>query len=108
MLSLITFLPAVAALVLALFLRGNDAAAGRNAKWVALVATLATLAISLYVLAKFDPSNTGMQFVAERVMIVGLNYKRGVDGVSAVWGVGEGCGRAGRRLGRVRGNSATE
>ena len=46
MLSLITFLPAVAALVLALFLRGNDAAAGRNAKWVALVATLATFVSS--------------------------------------------------------------
>ena len=85
MLSLITFLPAVAALVLALFLRGNDAAAGRNAKWVALVATLATLAISLYVLAKFDPSNTGMQFVAERPWILGLNYKMGVDGISILF-----------------------
>ena len=85
MLSLITFLPAVAALVLALFLRVNDAAAGRNAKWVALVATLATLAISLYVLAKFDPSNTGMQFVAERTWILGLNYKMGVDGISILF-----------------------
>ena len=85
MLSLITFLPAVAALILALFLRGNDATAGRNAKWVALVATLATLAISLYVLAKFDPANTDMQFVAERPWILGLNYKMGVDGISILF-----------------------
>ena len=32
LLSIITFLPAVAALVMALFLRGDDAAAQKNAK----------------------------------------------------------------------------
>ncbi len=85
MLSLITFLPAVAALILALFLRGNDAAAARNAKWVALAATLATLVLSLFVLAKFDPANTDMQFVVEHPWIVGLNYKMGVDGISILF-----------------------
>ncbi|MFM2367318.1 MAG: hypothetical protein RIR95_1926, partial [Pseudomonadota bacterium] len=32
LLSIITFLPAVAALIMALFLRGNDASAQNNAK----------------------------------------------------------------------------
>ncbi len=37
LLSIITFLPLMGAVILALFLRGDDAAAQRNAKWVALV-----------------------------------------------------------------------
>ena len=47
LLSIITFLPIVAALILALFLRGEDEGAGRNAKWLALVATVATSASHL-------------------------------------------------------------
>jgi NADH-quinone oxidoreductase subunit M len=50
LLSIITFLPLVAALILALFLRGDDAAAQRNAKWLALFATSATFVISLFLL----------------------------------------------------------
>ena len=49
-LSIITFIPAVAAAILALFLRGNDAAAQRNAKWLALLATIATFLVSLLLL----------------------------------------------------------
>ena len=37
LLSIITFLPIVAALIMAVFLRGNDAAAASNARWLALV-----------------------------------------------------------------------
>jgi NADH-quinone oxidoreductase subunit M len=85
LLSLITFLPAVAAVVLALFLRGNDAAAQRNAKWLALIATTATLLISLILLKDFDPANTGMQFVEEATWIAGLKYKLGVDGISVLF-----------------------
>ena len=40
LLSIVTFIPALAALILALFLRGDDEAAARNAKWVALIATV--------------------------------------------------------------------
>ena len=76
-LSIITFIPAVAAAILALFLRGNDAAAQRNAKWVALVATAATFLVSLTILSGFDPANTGMQFVEEYDWILGLKYKMG-------------------------------
>lgn len=39
LLSIITFLPIVAAIIMALFLRGQDEAAARNAKWLALLTT---------------------------------------------------------------------
>ncbi len=85
LLSIITFLPLVAALILALFLRGEDAAAQRNAKWLALIATTATFLVSLFLLADFDPANPGFQFVEEREWILGLTYKLGVDGISILF-----------------------
>ncbi len=84
LLSIITFLPGVAAAILALFLRGDDAAAGRNAKWVALIATTTTFLVSLFVLFQFDPSDTGFQFIEEYDWIFGLKYKMGVDGISVL------------------------
>jgi NADH-quinone oxidoreductase subunit M len=83
-LSIITFLPAVAAAILALFLRGEDEAAQRNAKWVALIATTATFLVSLFVIAGFDPQDTGFQFVEEYDWIMGFTYKMGVDGISVL------------------------
>ncbi len=85
LLSIVTFLPAVAALILALFLRGDDADAQRNAKWVALAATGLTFLLSLFLYAGFDPSNTGFQFVEDRAWILGLRYKLGVDGISVLF-----------------------
>ena len=85
LLSIITFVPAVAALIMALFLRGEDAAAQNNAKWLALVATSATCVLSLFLVVKFDPANTEMQFVEEFAWIVGLKYKMGVDGISILF-----------------------
>jgi NADH-quinone oxidoreductase subunit M len=85
LLSIITFLPLVAAAILALFMRGDDAAARQGAKWLALFTTTATFVISLFVLFRFDPSNTGFQFVEERAWILGLSYKMGVDGISILF-----------------------
>ncbi len=85
LLSIVTFLPLVAAAILALFLRGDDEAADRNAKWLALAASTATFLISLAILFKFDPSNTGFQMVEESKWIMGLNYKMGVDGISVLF-----------------------
>ena len=85
LLSIITFIPAVAAVIMALFLRGDDAAAQKNAKWLALLATSATFLVSLFVLAGFDPANTNMQFVEEYDWILGLKYKMGVDGISVLF-----------------------
>ena len=84
LLSIITFLPLVAAAILALFLKGDDPAAQKNAKWLALIATTATFLVSLFLLAGFDPSDTGFQFVEERAWIMGLKYKVGVDGLSVL------------------------
>jgi len=85
LLSIITFLPLVAATILALFMRGDDAAARQGAKWLALFTTSATFVISLFILFRFDPSNTGFQFVEERGWIIGLSYKMGVDGISILF-----------------------
>jgi NADH-quinone oxidoreductase subunit M len=85
LLSIVTFLPAIAALILAAFLRGDDAAARNNARWLALIATTATFVVSLFVLFGFDPSDTGFQFVEEREWLLGLQYKMGVDGISVLF-----------------------
>ena len=85
LLSIITFLPAFAAAILAIFLRGDDAAAQRNAKWLAMITTTATFLISLFVLFEFDPSDTGFQFVTESEWLLGLQYRLGVDGISVLF-----------------------
>ena len=85
LLSIVTFIPAIAAAILALLLRGDDEAAQRNAKWVALFATSATFLVSLFILFGFDPANTGFQFVEEREWLLGLQYKMGVDGISVLF-----------------------
>ena len=85
LLSIITFLPLVAALIMALFMRGDDAAAQMGAKRLALFTTSATFLVSLFLLAGFDPGNTGFQFVVEREWILGLTYRMGVDGISILF-----------------------
>ena len=85
LLSIVTFTPLIAAAILALFLRGDDAAAQRNAKWLALGATLFTFVVSIFLLTGFDPEDTGFQFVEEREWLLGLQYKMGVDGISVLF-----------------------
>ncbi|MFG5380379.1 MULTISPECIES: NADH-quinone oxidoreductase subunit M [unclassified Yoonia] len=84
-LSLTTFLPLLGAIILALFLRGDDAAAQRNAKWVALLTTVTTFIASMFIIWNFDPDNTGFQMVEEREWLLGLQYKMGVDGISILF-----------------------
>ena len=85
LLSIVTFIPAVAALILAIFLRGEDDAANGRAKMLALMATSVTFLVSLFILAEFDASNPGMQYVEEREWLMGLTYKMGVDGISVLF-----------------------
>ncbi|MBS9716692.1 NADH-quinone oxidoreductase subunit M [Pseudohalocynthiibacter aestuariivivens] len=85
LLSIVTFIPLLAAVILALFLRGDDAPAQRNAKWVALLATSATFIVSLFLLSGFNPDDTGFQFVEEKSWIIGLTYKMGIDGISLLF-----------------------
>ena len=85
LISLVTFLPLIGAVIMGLLLRGDDDAARRNAKRIALYATSATFLASIFLLIEFDPQNTGFQFVEEREWILGLNYKVGVDGISILF-----------------------
>ncbi|CAM4052396.1 NADH-quinone oxidoreductase subunit M [Palleronia rufa] len=84
LLSIVTFLPVVAAVILALFLRGDDAASQKNAKYLALIATTASFLLSLILLAQFEPG-AGFQFVEAHTWIGGLTYKVGVDGISILF-----------------------
>ncbi|MGB3146653.1 MAG: NADH-quinone oxidoreductase subunit M [Paracoccaceae bacterium] len=85
LLSILTFLPLVAAVILALFLRGNGPAAQRNAKWLALFITTITFLFSLLLLRDFDAANPSFQFVEQHSWIMGLSYKLGVDGISVLF-----------------------
>ena len=55
LLSLVTFLPLIGAVVLLVFLRGEDAMAQSNAKLLALFTTTATFLLSLFVLGGVRP-----------------------------------------------------
>ena len=85
LLSIITFIPLVAAAILAVVQRGAGPAADRNAKWLALTATTATFLVSLFVLGGFDSANTDFQFVEDHEWMLGLHYKLGVDGISVLF-----------------------
>jgi NADH-quinone oxidoreductase subunit M len=85
LLSLVTFIPAVAALILAALLRGYDEAAQRNAKYLALFATTMTFVASVVMFFQFDSTNTGFQLVDEAEWIMGLKYRVGVDGISILF-----------------------
>jgi NADH-quinone oxidoreductase subunit M len=81
-LSVTTFLPLVGALFI-LALRGEDEAAKRNTRWVALWTTLITFAVSLILVWRFDPALPEFQFVEKRAWLGGYGtYHMGVDGIS--------------------------
>ncbi|MBY8975337.1 NADH-quinone oxidoreductase subunit M [Rhodobacteraceae bacterium NNCM2] len=82
LLTLITFLPLLGAIVMVLFLRGDDEVSALNAKRFALLTTSATFVLSIAVLSGFDASNPDFQFMEDREWIGGLNYRMGVDGIS--------------------------
>jgi len=81
-LSLVTFLPLVGALVVYIS-PGDDEAGQRNSRWIALWTTLVTLALSLILLWRFDPSQSDFQFVETASWLAtGITYHMGVDGIS--------------------------
>lgn len=79
-LTLITFLPLVGTAGILLFGRG------RQARWIALSTTLATLAAMAVLCSDFDKTASGLQFVDSVAWIsmgnVQINYQLGVDGIS--------------------------
>ena len=81
-LSVAIFLPLLGALFIAT-MRAEDDAVKRNARWVALWTTLITLAVSLVMVWRFDPSSPEFQFVEKRPWLGGtITYNVGVDGIS--------------------------
>ena len=81
-LSITTFLPLLGALFIAL-LDGSSESGKRNARWVALWTTLVTLAVSLILLQRFDPSSAEFQFIEKQPWLGGaITYHMGVDGIS--------------------------
>jgi NADH-quinone oxidoreductase subunit M len=80
-LSVITFLPLLGALFIAL--QNDDEAGVRTTRWAALWTTLLTFAISLIVLWRFDSGSADFQFLEKRPWLGGaINYSMGVDGIS--------------------------
>ena len=82
-LSLVTFLPLVGA-VLIIIIRGDEEVVARNARWAALWTSLFTFALSLFLWTGFDTSTANFQFVekAEWIASYGITYHMGVDGIS--------------------------
>ena len=90
-LSILTFAPTIGAFILAIFRftsRADDQALiDRNSRHVALATTVVTLIGALFMLADYDSSNPGFQFVHEVTWLesIGLGYRMGVDGISILF-----------------------
>ena len=81
-LTLVTFFPLIGVLVL-LFINKEQ----KNAlRWTALITSLLTFAISVWILVQFEPGNPDLQFVINLpwIQVAGWNisYYMGVDGIS--------------------------
>ncbi len=84
-LSTVTFLPAVGALLI-LIVRGSDASARRNIYYIALWTTLVTFLVSLLIWIDFDQANPGFQMVERADWLGGsIAYSMGVDGISMLF-----------------------
>ena len=79
-LSLVTYTPLLAAIIIALWAGASD----RHARWTALLGSIASFIISIVALIAFNPGAPGMQF-EERVAWLpelGISYHLGADGIS--------------------------
>ncbi len=77
LLSILIGLPLVAA-ALCLFVKANAA------RWVALIATLADLALGIYLWANYNPDGAQWQFVEKLPLGRGIDWALGVDGIAIV------------------------
>ncbi len=81
-LSGLLLLPLIGAAFI-LLLPGETEATKRNARWIALFATLITFVLSLVAWGRFNPGEPGFQLMEERDWFShAILYKLGVDGVS--------------------------
>jgi len=81
-LSGLLLLPLIGALFI-LLLPGETEATKRNARWIALFATLITFILSLVAWGRFNPAEPGFQLLEEHDWFSHvILYKLGVDGIS--------------------------
>jgi NADH-quinone oxidoreductase subunit M len=87
-LSILIWLPAVAAVLILLLPRliaSPEAARAQAARWIALSATLLTFAGSIYLTLAFDEGNPGYQFVEKSQWYGMISYHLGIDGISVLF-----------------------
>ena len=89
-LSFITFIPLVGALMLAVFAwLGKESGREqleRNAPWAALVVSVAVLILSILMVWDFDSAEAGFQFMEDTPWLGGgIEYRLGVDGISVLF-----------------------
>jgi len=85
-LSIVTFLPLIGALIIFLINEESEVA-DRNVRYVALLTTAITFIVSLGIWISFDNAQSGFQMV-ERVEWIregGIAYHMGVDGISMLF-----------------------
>jgi NADH-quinone oxidoreductase subunit M len=84
-LSTVTFLPLVGVALL-LLTRGDTSLGRRNILNVALLTTVFTFVVSLFIWINFDNSNVGFQMVEKHAWLgTGISYHVGVDGISMLF-----------------------
>tara|TARA_R110000868_G_scaffold411035_1_gene701431 strand:- start:7984 stop:9531 length:1548 start_codon:yes stop_codon:yes gene_type:complete len=86
MLTILTFLPLLGALVM-LIIPGDIENKSKNARHLALLFSLVTFALSIYMLIGFKTGTPEMQFVQYYSWIenLNINYHMGVDGISVLF-----------------------
>ena len=82
LLSLMTFLPTIGALIILAFRDITGERAGGLSVGIAMIATLSTLALSILAFLDFDPAQGGYQFVERHAWFGASSYAMGVDGLS--------------------------
>ncbi|MBV9756982.1 MAG: NADH-quinone oxidoreductase subunit M, partial [Alphaproteobacteria bacterium] len=86
LLSLLTFLPLLGCVII-MSVRGDAATVASNARWTALWTSLIVFALSLVLWVKFDPAESGFQFVEAQNWVpeFHIGYRMGVDGISVLF-----------------------
>ena len=84
LLTAITFLPLIGALLIIFGINGKQEDVENNAKHMALFTSLFTLAFGLFLFMRFDPASADFQFVEKSDWFrqMGIDYHMGVDGIS--------------------------
>ncbi len=85
-LSLVTFLPILGALMIALIRDDDEGYGRRNIRNVALLVTVVTFLLSLVIWIRFDNGYAGFQMEEEIAWLGGnIGYRMGVDGISMLF-----------------------